>query len=176
MAILRNPESPHTKAMAEWEMYPSEWTIGGLRPGRPYQYRPYPKLLYKAQRIPGNGKWSVAMDEPTFHGFTDSNEWERACQYAQRFTASCQRIVGDEAEHKRAKEDGWRDSPKESLEFCDALDKAVGDAAAERNYRDRNMGAKAKAESKEFEAATFGHQPEIPEKPIKRRGRHKKVA
>ena len=183
MTILRNPDSDEAKEYAKWEMLPSEWTIGALRPGNPYRKgndfgKPgaeYPRMLYKAHPIPGSGKMAVALQEPEFFGFRDQNEWDRACQSAARFTASCQKTVSSEAEHERARDDGWRDSPQEAMDFSEALQKAISNAAAERNYRDRNMGEKAKEESAAAEAEHFGHLPEIPEKP-KRKYVRKKAA
>lgn len=177
MPVLFNPNSEFAKEMAKWEQFPSQWTAGGLQPGNPPRgVRPYPRMLYCAHRNP-SGQWAVSMDPPSRFGFRDENEWDRACQDAQRFTESCQKIVPNEEEHRKAREsgEGWRDHPKEAMEFREALEKAIGDAAAERNWRDRNMGEKAKAESAAAEAEHFGHLPEIPEQPVvKRRGRPRK--
>jgi len=169
MAVLRNPESEETKERARHEQFHSEWTIGGLQPGNPYVYRQYPMMLFQARQVPGNGRWAVALEPPSRHGFRDHMDWDMACSHAASFTASCQRTVNNEAEHKRAREEGWRDSQGEALEFRAALDKMIGDEAAARNYRDRNMSEKAKAESDAIQAETFGHVPSIPEQPIKRR-------
>jgi hypothetical protein len=158
--------------MAKWEQRPSEYTLGGLKPGRPFKFEAYPRMMYQARQA-NNGKWLVSMEMPSRFGFPDDNSWDRACLEATRFSEACQRIVNDEAEHKRARDEGWRDNPKEAMEFREALEKAVGDAAAERNFRDRNMSEKAKEESAAAEAEHFGHLPEIPEKP--RRGRPRKV-
>ena len=54
----------------------------------------------------------------------------------------------------------------EAQEHADALQKAIGDAAAERNWQDRNMGERAKAESAKVEEEHFGHLGEIPAKPL----------
>lgn len=171
MAVLLNPESPFVKEMAKWEQFPSEYTIGGNRPGNPYTFRPYPRMMFMARQTP-SGKWDTALQPPAQFGFRDVNEWDRACMEAQKFTESCQRVVNDETEHKRAKDEGWRDTPTDALDFRNALEKAVGDAAAERNFRDRNMSEKAKEEVAQVEAETFGHLAEIPE--AKKRGRPRK--
>lgn len=157
--------------MAKWEMIPSEWTAGGLKPGNPYRKgneygKPgaeYPKMLYQAKQLP-NGKWATAMIPPPFIGFRDQNEWDRAVQAALLFTSSCYRIVDNEAQHARARDEGWRDGPDEAMQFRDALEKAVGEAAAERNYRDKNMSPAAKAEVAQAESEHFGHLADIPVK------------
>lgn len=166
MAILINPESESAKELARWEQHQSQYTIGGLKPGNPYVYREFPKMMYLARQIPGNGKWATSQEAPAFFGFRDQNEWDRACQQAMQFTTSCQRTVNDDRERERARNEGWRDTPQEAVEFREALDKAIGDAAAERNYRDKSMSEKALAESAAAEAEHFGHLPEIPEKPV----------
>src|SRR5439155_19426109 len=107
-----------------------------------------------------------AISETQTFGFWDQNEWDRACQAARHFSTSCQRIVKDEREHDLARSDGWRDTPTEAMEHADALQKAIGEAAAERNWQDRNMGEKAKAESANVEEEHFGHLGEIPAKPL----------
>ena len=172
MPILHNPQSNFTKEMAAWEQRPSEYTIGGLKPGRPFKFEAFPRMMYLAHQT-NNGKWMVSMEQPSRFGFPDDNSWDRACQEALRFNEGCQRVVNDEAEYKRAKDEGWRETPKDAMEFREALEKAIGDAAAERNYRDRNMGEKAKEEVAAAEAEHFGHLAEIPEKP--RRGRPRKT-
>ena len=165
--IISNPQSPYLQEMAKWEMRPSEWTLGGLKPGRPDVYQAYPKMLYMARQTP-SGKWQTHLEAPAQFGFHDMNEWDRACQAAAKFTESCQRTVQDESEHKRAREEGWRDHPTEAMEFRNALESAVGKAAAERNWQDRRMSEKAKAESTAAEAEHFGHLGEIPAKPVDR--------
>jgi hypothetical protein len=168
MAILHNPESPYVKEMAKWEQFPSEYTLGGLKPGNPYTFRPYPKMLYMARQT-RSGKWAVSDELPSRFGFPDDQSWDRACQEVAKFNESCYRVVNDEAEDKRAHEEGWRDNPKMAMEWRESLEKAIGDAAAERNFRDRNMGEKAKAEAAKAEAEHFGHLAEIPEKPRRRK-------
>lgn len=169
--ILINPGSELAREEAKHEQHHTVKTLGGLTPGNPYVYRPYPAMLYKAEQIPTNGKWATSMAPPPNFGFNTSEDWDRACQQAAHFTRGCQLIVNDATEHKRMREEGWRDTPQEAMEFLEKLEKAVGDAAAERNWQDRNMGEKAREESDQIQADTFGHVPSIPEQPIKRRGR-----
>jgi len=171
MAILHNPESNFTKEMAKWEQLPSEYTIGGLKPGNPYKFRPFPAMMYQARQQPGSGKWATTMDVPSQFGFRDVSEWDRACQEAARFNESCQRTVMDADEAKRATDEGWRPTPGEAMAFRDSLEKAISEAAAERNWRDRNVSEKAKEEVAVAEASNFGHLAEIPEKPKARRGK-----
>src|SRR5215475_7146566 len=137
--VIRNPEEAETKEMASWEMYPSEWTLGS-QPGRPYQYRPFPKMLYRAQQIPpglpGAGKFATAVTDVPFFGYRNEDEWRRTQEAATHFTTSCQKVVEDERELSRAAEAGWRETPDEALAFAESRHKAAGQAAAERNWQD----------------------------------------
>jgi hypothetical protein len=132
-------ESAYGKALAEAE--------------KPYVYRPYPTMLYRAKKdgqrvtLAGGG---------------------------QDIDPRCMLVVHSEEEEAKAKREGWRNSPQEALDFQVGLDRDVAQAAAERNWDDRNMSEAAKAESAEAEAAAVGHLGEIPEKP-RRRGRQRKV-
>jgi hypothetical protein len=150
MPVLENPNSEYNKELAKWNA-PRPKTL-------------FPQMLYKAQRTPGSGKWATSMEAPSRFGFPDDVSWDRACQEAVRFAETCQRIVQDETERSRAMEDGWRPSPSLAVEAMQEKDKVIGDEAAQRAYRDRNMSEKAQAEVEQFEASSFGHQPEIPEK------------
>jgi hypothetical protein len=162
------------KELAKWEQFPTKFVAEGLQPGNPYHKREYPKMLYKAHRT-RTGKWAVADSAPAQFGFVDMNEWDRACQAAVAFTASCQKEVNSPEEQKALEAEGWRETQAGAMEYVEALDKAIGQAAAEANFRDRSMSEKALAEKAAFEAENFGHQPEIPEAP-KRRGRKPKAA
>src|SRR6266849_2467734 len=155
------------KEEAKWEQFERD-VPRGLQPGNPYVKRLYPWMLYKAHQLP-NGKYAVAMDEPGFFGFRDANEWQRAKDQASAFTKSCHRTVNSEAEHGRARAEGWRNDPQEALDFQASLQKLMGDEAAARNFGDKNMREKALAERDKAEADHFGHLPSIPEKPIVRR-------
>lgn len=170
---LRNPESQHVKEMAKWEMYPSEWTIGG-QPGNPYVKgnaygKPgseYPKMLYIARQVPGSGRPSTAMEKPSRYAFTNDAEWQRACEATQAFAESCQKVVHSEDEELKARGQGYRPTHDEAVALFHAAHKERGDIAAALAYEDRNISDKAKAEKEKFEADNFDHQPEIPAKPV----------
>lgn len=160
--IIYTEEAPLTKELAKHEQFPSRFTPGDLRPGNPYQFRPYPKMLYMARQAI-DGKWATAAGEPSPLLWRDPNEWARQANYAATFTASCQRVVMDDDEYARAVDEGWRDSAHDALDFREALERAVGEAAAERAFSDRKMSEKAQAEAAKVESETFGHVAEIQE-------------
>lgn len=169
--IVIVPGSNYAKEMEKFEQFPSKY---GQNPGNPYKYRPFPKMLYRAQHYNGVAACMAAPpDSGEFKGSPD--EYQRACEGAQRFTAKCQRIVNDEAEMHRAFEDGWREDPASALAVLEAKDNAKARATAERLYADRNMSEPAKREAAAAVAAVGGeHVPEIPEQPRKKRGRPRK--
>ena len=165
------PGSNLQKEYAKFEQFPySKWAFGEA--GNPYEYRPYPKMMYKAQRYEGRIACNAAP--PRRRDFRDDSDWSMAIEEANRFDTSCQLTVTNETERSRAWENGYRDSPVEAVEAMQARDRAIADAAAHRNYEDRNMSEPAKREIAAAQAAVGGeHVPVIPEK--KRRGRPRKV-
>ena len=184
MAVLIDANSPEVKERAKWEQFPTAETMAArIQPGNPYVFRPYPKMLVRARRIPPGfenaGKWACSLQAPAYHGFRNTDEWNRACELAALWTVGNQRTVSDQDEERRARDngEGWGDNTKEALAIASQLEKMVSDAAGERHYRDSKMSEKAQAEALQHDRATFEHQAEVPEKPIKRRpGRPRKSA
>ena len=166
------PGSNYQREMGKFEQLPNDkWAFG--RPGNPYTYRPYPKMLYRAELV--GGKAACMMPEPDPYGAVDPRAIERAAEAARRFTEKCQRIVQDDVEHSQAAENGWRESPQEAIDYLNARETARADAAAHRNYEDRNMSEMAKREIAAETAATGGeHIPAMPEKRTVKRGRPRK--
>ena len=155
MPLRYNPESEIGKELAKWEKKPE---------GHP---RPFPKMLYKANKRP-DGILSVCeAEDSVFNGQLGA---------AEAFNRKCQRVVENEQELSEALERGWRQTIPEAMDFIEAKEKIISDAAAHRNYEDRNMSEAAKAEAKAVEESTELHVPEIPEKPKARRGRPPKHA
>jgi hypothetical protein len=163
------PGSNYQKYMQTFEQLPqSKYALG--EPGNPYVYRPYPKMLYRAQRPPKGGAFACSLPQPDAAMFSDPRDLERAEQVQRKFDASCQRIVGDETERSRAMEDGWRESPGDAVSYMEARETDRSTAAAHRNYEDRNMSEPAKREIEAAQAQTDGHLAEVPRK----RGRPRK--
>ena len=164
--IVIVPGSNYAKEMAKFEQFPSKY---GETPGNPYVYRPFPKMVYKAELWQGK---VVCMATVEPNAYVNVNEQMRAEEAARLFTEKCQRTVKDEQEYQRALEMGYRDSPPEAVTWLEAKQRSIADAAAERNYADRNMGEKAKAEAAAEVKRAFNeegsHAAEVPEKPIKR--------
>jgi hypothetical protein len=154
------PGSRFLHEVSKHEQFAGRYTQGTNGPGNPYVYRPFPKMVYRAEHWNGKVCCMAARPDPT--EFKDTREAERAEVMAQHFTEKCQKTVRDETELARAMESGWRETPAEAVEHVLARDRAEADATAERNYQDRNMSAAARREVAEVEAAAGGeHQPEI---------------
>lgn len=169
--ILSNPGSKYNRELAKFEQFPGTRITGGtLKPGNPYVFRPYPMMLFKAFDGP-NGKLQCMAAPPDRQEYIDPQELFRHEESARRFTEKCQRIVKDEREMSAAMEDGWRQSPEEAMEVGLARQRAIANAAAHRNYEDRNMSEAAKAEIAEAEQNADGHLGEIKERPRRRRRR-----
>lgn len=166
--IVKIPGSNLAKEMAKFEQFPSEWGA----PGNPYKFRPFPKMLYRAQHW--NGKPVCMAAEPNRVDYHDVNLYKQDIERAKRFNVECTRIVNDESEMAKAMEGGWRESPAEAVEFLLGRDRTVANETAIRNHEDRNLSEAAKLEAaRAVEEVGGEHLPEIPEKPIRRRGRPK---
>lgn len=164
--IVIVPGSNYAKEMAKHEQFPSKY---GETPGNPYVYRPFPKMVYKAELWQGKPVCMAAVDA---NAYINPSEQLRAEEAARAFSERCQRTVNDQMEYQRAMEAGFRESPVEAVEYLEAKQRSIADAAAERNYADRNMGEKAKAEAAAEVQRAFNeegkHAAEVPEAPIKR--------
>jgi hypothetical protein len=134
-------------------------------------------MVYKAELWKGAPFCMAPPPNPV--DFANPGEFDRVEQAARQFTDKCQRTVRDERELQIALEQGYRESPADAVELLTAKMERESRAAAERNYADRLMSDNARAEAKAEVARIFNeegrHAGEIPEKPIRRRGRPRKT-
>lgn len=87
-----------------------------------------------------------------------------------------ERTVPDDVAERLAVGQGFVPGGKgEAARVFDERQQGLAIAAAERNYVDRNMGAKAQAERDVIEQGSSTHLGEIPRTAIKKRGRPAKV-
>lgn len=143
MPMLRSPESPYVQERAKWESIP---TLDCPLALKPYEFKPYPAMFYKASRPPMGGS-QILFEEHEVQSDT-------------------------EASNMRSR--GWGSGQAEAFQMLQDREQALAVGAAERNFSDRNMSAKAKAEADAYEHSTPEHVAEIPRTPVKR-GRPKKV-
>jgi hypothetical protein len=173
--ILVVPGSNYAKEMAKFEQFPSKY---GESPGNAYRYRPFPKMVYRAELWKGKPVCIAAPPDPS--EFPNANDVQRVEEQVRRFNERCQLTVRDEAELQKAMENGYRESPADAVAYLQGRQRAEADGAAVRAYEDRNMSEPAKAEARAEAARVFDeegrHAPEIAEKPKKRRGRPPKNA
>lgn len=132
---------------------------------KPYRYEPFPRMLYMARKRPDG---VVSVSESNDRLFSIVGQMERPGA-AEAFNTSCQKVVQDERELAMALEQGWRPSPQEALERFEAKEQAIGEAAANRVWTERNMSEKAKAEAAAVDASTEEHIAVIPEAPRQKR-------
>ena len=141
MPVEWSQDSAYAKEMVKHEANYSK--LGP--PGRPYVYRSYPTMMYRAGRN-ANGASIVILDGPAGR-MEATSDAERANLEAQGY------VWGGAAEAVKAYE-------RQQFEHAEL--------AAIRNYEDKNMSDKAKAESHAVEVSTSEHVPAIPETPIRR--------
>ena len=140
--VVHNPASPFSREMAKFEMDYSPFGPPG-RPRAQVGYQAYPARYFKVKRSDTNGDFIV------IHETDAENENQGSVLESQ----------------------GYRNGLPAAIAYVESLEQMVAVAAAERNYRDRNMSESAKAESDAAEAATGKHLAEVPVTPIKRRTR-----
>ena len=158
-------ESKLGKELQTWERKP-DWTP---------EKNPYPKMLYRAQHRK-DGRRSVHEVDDAFFAEVDERGFRRIVPgAAEQWSRGCQLTVYNEAERSRAWEQGWRDTPQEALASLEQRDNAVSNETAARHYSDLRMSEKAQREAAEADQSTLKQVPVIPEQPIKRRGRPRKV-
>lgn len=111
---------------------------------QPYVYREFPKMLFRG-----------------------------ATTTAGRVTVE-QRIVATDGEQEQAGRDGWRSNPQVAQDEETRRQEAIGTAAAERAYTDRQLSGRAQAEAAAADqAAGAKHLGEIKERPRRPRSHRK---
>lgn len=132
-----NAGNAYATEMAKWEMFHSVYGP----PGRPFEQRAYPALMYRAAR-PSAGGGAV---------YTHVR-------------------VGDDAERERAERQGYVwGGPGKALEALEQQEFQYAELAANRHFTERRMSEKAQQEAAAADESTIKHLPAIPETPIRRR-------
>lgn len=161
MGVQISPESNLGIELAKWE--------------KPYRFEPYPKMVYYARTI--DGKPVCMMPQPSQFGWRDAAEYQMAILQAESITKSNQRIVQDADEEKRAREEGWRETPQAALEHHEALEREIGKAAAEANFGARRMSEAAQREHQAATDSTHEHVVDLkPKRKYSKRSKAKPVA
>lgn len=132
-AIQLGKDSAYAKEITKHEAHYTQYGP----PGRPYVYREYPTMLYRASRPKQGGV------EPNFEGVEAKDERERANFESQGF------VHGGKAA---------------ALAKLEAQEFEIAELAANRAFNDRRMGEKAQAEAAAVdEAAGIRHVAAVPE-------------
>jgi hypothetical protein len=146
VAVIYPPETEYAKERVKWESQGSE-----MGPGkRPYVFRPYPAMIYKAGR-PANGLGA--------HCIVESVIVESEHEFENNYRPS-----------------GFRATPLEAIEYVEAqqleFSRLAAGINAEQKYK---LSDKASAEVDQARAAHVGeisgHMPMVPETPIKPRSK-----
>lgn len=132
----------------------------------------FPKMLYKAQRLP-NGQPSAGEMAPHPAYLTDPGEFLARLAFIEQFNRSCQRTVQDNSEQRIAEGQGWRDTTKKALELFELEQQEIANAAAQAEFYARRMSATAKREWNDAQDETSEHVVDVV--PKKGRGRPRKA-
>lgn len=145
MSMIVPPDSPYGRELWKWEHREDE-----VCPSDPTirGMRPSSPRMYPAMMYKATGKNPWTFDKEIAH-----TEAEQRNMESRGFVAG---------------------GPGKAAEEYDSLVQRAAVAAAHRNYEDRNIGERARAEVDAAEQASSRHLGEIPAKPI-RRGRKPKL-
>lgn len=144
MGVVFAPETQYAKEMRKHEAWPTQFGPGE----RPYLFREFPKRLYKAERVQGKG---IVITEA--------------------------HTVNDDTEERNLQSRGFYFGQKAAIEAIEKEQLVHGTLAAEREWQIQHgrISDKATAEVRQAEEAHGStHMPDVPEAPIKKRGRPKK--
>lgn len=146
MSVLIAPDTPYGKELWRWEHHQGE--------GHPTDptirgMRPQHFQAYPAMLYRATQKNPWKFDEQVV-----ADEVAERLAVGQGFVAGGKQAAADEFDRRQL---------------------ALAVAAAERNFSDRHVSEKARAEIHAAEQASSRHLGEIPEQPIKRRGRKPKA-
>lgn len=136
MGVALGPDTNYAKEMRRWEAYHSPFG----EPGRPYQFREFPKMLYRAEHVSGQGA-----------------------------TITDRRVVDDDVAERRATDQGFHARQEDAIAAVRTQQTEYGKLAAERAYEIAHgrVSEKAAAEVHAAEAAHGArHLPNVPETPI----------
>lgn len=172
MGLVIQPETLYGRELAKWDR-PRNQFVEDENGKREYGMNavgeePYPKMLYKAQRRE-NGKVMV-MDMDALYALDPAVQAR-----ADAFNRSCQLTVQSEDEYRRAKDQGWRESPEIALAYYEALQQDIARAAAEANFDLQRMSEQAKREHAALDATTDAPVTDVPA-PKRKPGRPKAAA
>jgi hypothetical protein len=132
--------------MADQQLGLSDYAKEMAHWNKPYEYREFPKMLFRGTTTTA-GRLEVA-----------------------------QRIVASEREEHDALSEGWATHPARAQEAETRRQEAIGTAAAERTYTDRQLSDRAQAEAAAADqAAGAKHLGEIAEQPRRRRPHRRKT-
>lgn len=180
MPVVINPASEVGKELRKWEQHHTVYALDEnyeSKPGNPYQYREYPKMLYKASRR-SNGQAACQLAAPPlnqFGGPSAVDEWNREVLAVEAFNVANRKTVSDDQAERIAVGQGWSLSQQAAIAQYEQNQIDIGNAAAEVAASVAKMSAKAQVEYAAAEEQTIEHVTDVkPQRRHKKRGRPRK--
>lgn len=163
MSVIITPDSELGKELRRWEQHNTKLALdndGVFKPGNPYVFRPYPKMVYKAVKKE-NGKVVCMVPLPEPVHFALQNAYLAAVADAEALNARCHKIVESEQQWMVAKGQGWCESPEAAIEQFEREEQALGNAAAEAAFAASRMSDKAQRDFNQVQEMTAEHVPDV---------------
>ena len=182
MSMVITPESQWGKELARWNTPRNRFVEDAngetLHDGSGAPIRgmgavgiePYPKMLYKAQKN-AHGKVLCRDVPPLPEWYPDDRTFALACAAVEQFNKRCEYIVTTQEEHRQMARQGWCDSAEEALAAHEALERAIGNAAAEATYAAKRLSPNAQAELDAAGRESHQHVTDVVGVPRAARGR-----
>jgi hypothetical protein len=145
MPVVEIPGSPAALERLKFEY--AEYRIGDDCGQRgPRVFEEFPKAMYRAGRDSKNQIDILGME-----------------------------VAGDADEESKLFGKGLRHRQEDAIALAEANEREFAKLAANRAHNDRKLSENAQAEARAYEESVTEHVAEVPETPIKRRGRPRKV-
>lgn len=143
MGLMWSPESGYVKELQKWELRPTALVPAEVLQalGRPMVpvFHEYPKAMYRAKAATGG---------PAINGYIEARD------------ASHEAVLTGQ---------GWSSSQEAAIARVHAETQQAAQLDAERQFAERRMSPKARAEAQRVDDASPAHVPVIPETPIRKR-------
>lgn len=145
MPVVEIPGSPAALERLKWEY--ADFRIGDDAGQRgPRVFEEFPKAMYRAGRNDKNQIDILGME-----------------------------VAGDRDDEAKLFGKGLRHRQEDALALAEANEREMAKLAANRAFNDRKLSENAQKEAAEYEQSVPEHVAEIPEVPVKRRGRPRKT-
>lgn len=180
MAVVWQPNSRAAHLAVQFEQHPTSVVAvdhngEAIKIGNPYQFREFPKMLYRAREQ--GGIYECVTAEPDPLAYEKPDQYQRAQDRWHRDMQAATLTVGSADEERRAFEQGFRNTPDAAIQLLKDRETARARAQAEAQWAVNRMSEKAQQEFAAKDASTGDFVSDVTSADVKRGpGRPRKEA